>query len=78
MNIQLLEELCDVQGVAGCGGIRSAGTSPGEGQIVVSIKKANQTVSTERPLRVMYCAHNDECGFMVTEVTDDGYIRLRG
>ena len=45
---------------------------------IIGVKKANRPVAGERPLRVMYCAHNDECGFMVREVTKEGYIRLRG
>jgi tetrahedral aminopeptidase len=45
---------------------------------VIGVKKATFPVSTERPLRVMYCAHNDEQGFQVTEVTPEGYVRLQG
>ena len=89
MNDKLLEELCDVQGVAGyeekaqeivvrellpcCDEVHRDRMGN-----IIGVKKANRPVSTERPLRVMYCAHNDECGFMVREITDKGYIRLRG
>ena len=45
---------------------------------IIGVKRATKPVTTERPLRVMFCAHNDECGFTVREVTDKGHIRLRG
>lgn len=89
MNSKLLEELCDVQGVAGyeekaqeiaARELRSCCDEVHQDRMgnIIGVKKANKPVSTERPLRVMFCAHNDECGFMVREVTDKGYIRLRG
>lgn len=89
MNIKLLEELCDVQGVAGyedkAQDVVVRELSPCCDEVyedrmgnIIAVKKANKPVSTERPLRVMYCAHNDESGFMVREVLDSGYIRLRG
>ena len=89
MNIKLLEELCDVQGVAGyeekaqeivVRELLSCCDEVNEDRMgnIIGIKKANQPGSKKNPLRVMYCAHNDECGFMVREVTDKGYIRLRG
>lgn len=89
MNTAFLEALCDVQGVAGyeekaqdivtrelldcCDEVHQDRMGN-----IIGVKKANKPVAGERPLRVMYCAHNDECGFMVREVTDKGYIRLRG
>ena len=89
MNTELLEVLCDVQGVAGyeekaqnivvqelltcCDEVHEDRMGN-----IIGVKKANQTVATDRPLRVMYCAHNDEPGFRVTEITGQGYIRLQG
>ena len=89
MNIELLEELCDVQGVAGyeekaqeivvrelltcCDDVHEDRMGN-----IIGVKKATRPPAGERPLRVMYCAHNDEAGFMVREVLDNGYIRLCG
>lgn len=89
MNTELLTELCNVQGVPGYEekaqeiAARELKTCCAEvykdrlGNII-GVKKANRPVSSERPLRVMYCAHNDEQGFRVTEITAQGYIRLQG
>ena len=89
MNMQLLEELCEIQGVAGyeekaqaivVRELRSCCDTVHQDRMgnIIGVRKANQKCSTPRPLRVMYCAHNDECGFLVREITDKGYIRLRG
>jgi endoglucanase len=45
---------------------------------IIGIRRAGRKAKGRRPLRVMMCAHCDESGFMVREVTSEGYIRLRG
>jgi len=89
VNIKLLEELSAVQGVAGyeekaqeivARELKSCCDEVHRDRMgnIIGVRKASKAVKKGRPLRVMYCAHNDECGFMVREVTDKGYIRLRG
>ncbi len=89
MNVKLLEELVDVQGVAGYEDLVQAivvrELKPCVDELyedrmgnVIAVKRATEGFEGERPLRVMVCAHCDECGFMVREVTDAGYVRLRG
>lgn len=93
MNMKLLEQLVDVQGVAGYEDLAQAvvvnelrgccdevnGDRMGN---IIGVKRASKRagkrVDGDRPLRVMLCAHCDESGFMVREVTGDGYVRLRG
>ena len=87
--MKLLEELVDVQGGAGYEDLVQAivvrELEPCVDEIyedrignIIAVKRATQAVDGDRPLRVMVCAHCDECGFMVREVTDAGYVRLRG
>lgn len=89
LNVKLLAEFCDVQGVAGyeeaaqdivVRELQSCCDEVHRDRMgnIIGIRKANKPVKTERPLRVMYCAHNDEAGFKVREITDKGYIRLHG
>lgn len=89
MNTKLLKELCNVQGVAGyeekaqkivARELLTCCDEVYEDRMgnIIGVKKANQPFSTERPLRVMYCAHSDEQGFRVTEITGEGYIRMQG
>lgn len=89
MNFELLEELCNVQGVAGYEAaaqevavreLRTCCDEVHEDRMgnIIGVKRATQPVTAERPLRVMLCGHNDEAGFRVREVTDKGYIRLMG
>lgn len=89
MNTALLEELCNVQGVPGyeekvqaisTRELKTCCDEVYEDRMgnIIGVKKATLPVSTERPLRVMYCAHTDEQGFLVTEITAQGYIRLQG
>ena len=89
MNTKLLEELCDVQGVAGYEDLAqevvvrellTCCDEVNEDRMgnVIGVKRAGNKGEADRPLRVMLCAHCDECGFLVREVTADGYVRLRG
>ncbi len=89
MNMKLLEALVDVQGVAGYEDLVQAIVARElsgccdevyEDRMgnIIAVKRATGAVDGERPLRVMLCAHCDECGFMVREVTEAGYVRLRG
>lgn len=89
MNKQLLEALCNVIGPAGyedeaqnmvARELKTCCDDVYRDRIgnIIGVKRANRPVSTERPLRVMYCAHNDEQGFRVMDVDDKGYIRLSG
>jgi len=89
MNMKLLEDLVDVQGVAGYEDLVQQVVTKelldccdevNEDRMgnIIGLKRATGAVDGERPLRVMICAHCDECGFMVRDVTDAGYVRLRG
>jgi len=89
MNLALLEELCNTQGVSGyeekVQDIASRELIPYCDEVfedrmgnIIGVKKANKPVEGERPLKVMYCAHSDEQGFRVVGITDEGYVRLTG
>jgi endoglucanase len=89
MNLKLLEELVDVQGVAGYEDLVQAivvrelqgfcdEVYEDRMGSIIAVRRATGVPAGERALRVMVCAHCDECGFMVREVTDAGYVRLRG
>jgi tetrahedral aminopeptidase len=89
MNMKLLEELSDVQGVAGyeelvqktvTRELLACCEEVNEDRMgnIIGVKRAGKKVSGDRPPRVMLCAHCDESGFMVREVTAEGYVRLRG
>lgn len=89
MNMTLLETLSDVQGVAGyeqlvqdvvARELMTCCDEVNEDRMgnIIGIRRATRPVEGERALRVMICAHCDESGFLVREITGDGYVRLRG
>jgi|SaaInlStandDraft_1057018.scaffolds.fasta_scaffold08208_2 tetrahedral aminopeptidase len=89
MNLELLEELCNTQGLPGyeekIQDISSRELLPYCDEVyedrmrnIIGVKKATRPPENERALKVMICAHTDEQGFRVVEVTSEGYIRLTG
>lgn len=77
-----LEELCQLSGVSGDEGIvaayitrqigtRGTVTRDPLGNLLVYKEGKNRPVN-----KVMFCAHMDEVGFVVTDITEDGLLRF--
>lgn len=46
------------------------------GNLIAKIRGRGMDYDPENPRRLMLAGHMDEVGFMITEITDDGYLRF--
>ena len=46
------------------------------GNLIAKVSGRGMDYRADDPMRVMLCAHMDEVGFMVTHITDEGYLKL--
>ena len=46
------------------------------GNLIAKISGRGMDYSSAGPCRMMLCAHMDEVGFMITGITDEGYLRF--
>ncbi len=47
------------------------------GNLIAKIRGRGMDYDPENPRRILLSAHMDEVGFMVTEITEEGYLRFR-
>lgn len=84
MNLELLKNLCETPGAAGredrvraliereVAGLFDAVETDAMGSLLCTRKATKKT--TEKPLKVMLLCHMDEIGFLVSHVTDKGFV----
>lgn len=78
----MLKELCLLNGTSGDeGAVREYIISKIEGKCEYHVDALGSVIAfkkgKKRPYKkVMLCAHMDEVGFIVTDITDDGYLKL--
>lgn len=89
-KIELLRELCLAFGPTGCEdnvaemirlrvsqfNIADQITYDRMGNLIVYVRGGGEGYDSENPRKIMISAHMDEVGFMVNEITDDGYIKF--
>lgn len=87
-GLDLIRELSEAFGPSGCeDGLRSfirvqvEDTCDGiqedrAGNLIVRIKGRGVGYNAASPERLMLCAHMDEVGFMVREITEEGYLKF--
>ncbi len=87
-GIELLRELCLAFGPSGCednvaelikeelGGAYDECSTDRMGNLIAVLRGKGAGYNSENPLRIMLAAHMDEVGFMVNEITEEGYIKF--
>lgn len=87
-RVELLRELCTTFGPTGCedeaaalirqkiDGFADVIKTDRMGNVIAFIRGGGEQYDAENPRKIMISAHMDEVGFMVNEVTDEGYLKF--
>ena len=87
-GIELIKRLSLAMGPSGCedevrdvireeiGDAADSVTEDRVGNLIVKVRGRGMDYNADKPARLLVAAHMDEVGFMVKDVTDEGYIRF--
>ena len=86
-GVELIRELSQCFGPSGCEdevcrvireqiGEAAVVTTDRAGNLVALVRGRGLDYDADNPARLMVCAHMDEVGFMVREITDEGYLKF--